>query len=1067
MLYKVQPKSPLSMENPAFLSIETPPQLALLSYGFNSFKLSLQHLHKEGFHEDYQEAFNILGCTTDIDTMICPWEHALKHLHEHGAMPYFHAIEKNLKGKHAEVTPPIATRGSRAPLFLQFKHEGCDYSLESLPLEVHLLSSTQAFYDLRNQVFVFKNEACYAHYCRREIYTPTLGQLLQRSKRNGHTRGTVVFLLKNQLKMRCIGWTLSKQDRQILEEMLVDEDFADALNLINEGLKAELSEKHYIKDLLSELGRTEINLQLLLVQRPNETIEKFINYALYPRSTSVDEIIRDLASLTEKVTLSEEKLIEETQDLCNKLLSDLKRQDEDKWHFLENIDQALLKKINLPKEWTRKKHNNLPAPSIEVIKTQPITRIYNEFEFQGEQKLFDLESRIKKEAQQIEAIYNALFKIDLNNTSKAGTIIHMNTVKDLENAFAQSPWIYLSYFTTIITVTPMYFLYFPKNGESLFFFQVIAFFFSTLLLFMTSALFYYIFAQNNVELYAAIAAGHTLKALEAENDSSLIPPLAIHALHLLGNTNQGQFQIDIPVIQSLQKELQWFLKQAGLVGNPFPSKVLQFLAYFVIAQRHSHIKDLWHAPLQILLADHTPNPEAQFDALLQALEAEKPINKLKTILNSFVQDLLIVAEPRRLDYYQDLLPSLIHFIRKTEPVSRTDLGAHVKLLYMPLSLFLNDKNSAKSLAQDLNALSKGVLASQIRSLVAYDPRQLLPNPSPVNLLKPLSSKYNNLFIIDFFATHSASTELWTEYNWKKYCLFVFLLPMLTLSLMAGLVKLSDPDQIEIDLSNLGALCLLAMTVVHFFVKEDHRVKHLKKYDELVVKNSSMLLLSAYDKISSTPGIHPYALYTLCTMVRRPFNEARMLVAFSLKTVQLRPKNEHIFRNIAFFHRFLSHCADLKLHQHCEPLILSFLSMIATRHHVSLEQVWFLDLAELSAESNLKPHLESLLSTSAATVLDQLSKNKPVTQELTLALNNYASAYARLMIEKHEIKPTELALDSLEKFICQEVKAAKASNNPGRLYQLYTEAFSLYSQSQENRQSLVWDFSFARPKHSVV
>lgn len=312
-LYRVKPSAPLHIKQPTPVSMNMPEGLVHVRYGFGSFADCLKSCHPNGVESRYQQNLEILIQKTDHDEMYCAQESPLRFLDENGALCYFLAVLKE-----RENTVKVLTKPELRHQFCTVKLADKDLSLQTSTLGSLIFSSCQAFFDYDKHEYIFLNESCHHHFLLRSIYTPGLYNLIQEAKaeinrinqfiKSGRKMGqlmkfpkhirfkTLVWIIKNHLKMRTLGWTLSEADRDNLQYLCEHEKPLMRKIDAELGANAEkFSFTRFFKDD-QDFSSDSINVNLLLKKRHVERVEYLvfnISRSLREHANSIDWLYKN------------------------------------------------------------------------------------------------------------------------------------------------------------------------------------------------------------------------------------------------------------------------------------------------------------------------------------------------------------------------------------------------------------------------------------------------------------------------------------------------------------------------------------------------------------------------------------------------------------------------------------------------------------------------------------------------------------------------------------------------------------------------------------------------------
>lgn len=364
---------------------EIPADLALILYGSTAANLALDALHVEKVDPIFQRRFDAMLDQADLDVALYPTDNALTRFHDHGALNIFHALERKLK-PGGEITVPTYPPTRLPPPYLQFKtkykDQDIDVTLQRTPLERFLLMSTQVFFDLQNNRFIFKDEACYKAFLRRVIFIPDLASIIEEAKQVP-TKNTkdprftrLKTVLKNIIKMRYIGWSLAQTSRSIIEQAFTDQDF----RLKVEAAVKDSPEKFkYITEFKHDLPPSSQFLDLFLT--PSSIEEK--PYLSYDAWHSAQTILDNIEWLWGKPFLDDLEKVEIAQSYCDAFFSDKERSREEKAALAKNLRRG----IKVPRRWreadSTSAQNSIMLSNIPAQTTKPTLFNYGHTYFQN------------------------------------------------------------------------------------------------------------------------------------------------------------------------------------------------------------------------------------------------------------------------------------------------------------------------------------------------------------------------------------------------------------------------------------------------------------------------------------------------------------------------------------------------------------------------------------------------------------------------------------------------------------------------------------------------------------
>ncbi len=695
MLHRVKSSTPLDLQLPEIMKIKIPEGLNLLFYGFNSLRHALSILHTEGVSSLMKDRLEKLIAATDIDLTICPEKQSLTHLANLGAVYYYQEIKQRVK--KTEV-PDLITERQKRYAFLNFQHEGIDCSLQAKHLDLLIHSSTQAFYDLHRQEFVFKDQLCYQNFLLRRIYTPDLASLIEGATNDPIAFKTLLFILKNHLKMRYLGWTLSEHDRKIICFAAQNKIF---IKRVNQSLQQMLKDYPYIEELKSELGAQSSNIDFILMEREVEKMD----YIVYRNDKSIDTLIADIHWLEDQVTCTDSEKSKIIEDYCTDLLTDRNRNEEDKQKFVDRMPVEFIEKSESVKKWTLKKRAVSPVSRpIQFSGSASTTKaraIYMT-------KHFDMKHF--KTPCEIPLIDEIILKLS-NDAHARFEKEHNESAHRLFVFCAIVP--FMSYEGTLLTKE--YELDRASTALSIGALSIA----SVLVANLFSRVTYNAFYLGRAQHLLVIQALEDMMRYSKNHDDAphtfsmivLALKAALDTQYLLdGRESEDTFPVKGPRFFNIKTILRHIREKEA--GNPGVISIKQVIHHLCIfCTRHElKLEEAFTARIQVSeelesqIDSLKSELEQNFDQIVGHIQAFKPMDK--SLLCALAMHFSLSIQLHTLGHHENPLPLVTEFFKKTLEEEGTDPAKVHWLHTEPLSLFLQGKENRLALALSLNELSE-------------------------------------------------------------------------------------------------------------------------------------------------------------------------------------------------------------------------------------------------------------------------------------------------------------------------------------------------------------------------
>ncbi len=155
------------------------------------------------------------------------------------------AFEGPFRGIQHRLTGVYGTTAQTLP-YLQFEAgDNVDVTMQETPAVEHLLSSYHVRLNLQDGTLAFRDEVCYEHFKNKKIYTPELESIVQETLKEAQVNELnhdnkkpgaykhlykLLHLIRSHIKYKCVGFILSKEDRELFKTYFQDQDFLAYVN---------------------------------------------------------------------------------------------------------------------------------------------------------------------------------------------------------------------------------------------------------------------------------------------------------------------------------------------------------------------------------------------------------------------------------------------------------------------------------------------------------------------------------------------------------------------------------------------------------------------------------------------------------------------------------------------------------------------------------------------------------------------------------------------------------------------------------------------------------------------
>lgn len=280
--------------------IDYPEDCQFYWIGTGAFVHVLKHFERRLKLTGSQKArIEQISASTDTDLMFCPTSNMIQ-LMDTRPHAFIKSVEAQaFPGKKSNVPDREDPRWYHFPFFgLKDDENDLDISFQKFPLEDQLLCSGQVFVDLKNNRMVFKNQHCHDQFLNKKILTPDLKKIIQ--ERYGlQQKVRLTFLIRQYLKLLYIGFSLSQNDRDALQNLQNDPAFTATLDTKMNHLKRDNGDERYayIDEMKATIEGFEGSLVDLVLQydaeRPIEEVKQEIQprYVKTPRRRTLPKYL--------------------------------------------------------------------------------------------------------------------------------------------------------------------------------------------------------------------------------------------------------------------------------------------------------------------------------------------------------------------------------------------------------------------------------------------------------------------------------------------------------------------------------------------------------------------------------------------------------------------------------------------------------------------------------------------------------------------------------------------------------------------------------------------------------
>lgn len=986
-MYPVQPTDRPTLDlMDGILELPTPELLYLLIYGFKGLKLALDNIHPEKVDVIFENNLLKLSGRTDLDLMVCPKEGMLASLHDQGALPYVHELEKvvrqfknqplDAKGERKLLTPPIGTRDKPIPDFLPIKFENGDLSLQRQPLAAFLHQSCQVAYNPRDNQFLFKNEDCYKAFLRREILTPELGSFFEKAKLMLNPQdqnkpevykafSTLVFLLKNILKLRYIGWTVSAHDKDIIDAYLNHEEFSKRIQ--TEFVK--FNQKYpYLNEVKLAIGPNASFADQFL----KSTTEENRKTLIYKGTESVIDLLDNIIWIKSKKMVTERNKLMIIDDYCYDFLNDRSRSDDDKRNFTLSLNTGNPEhtaQINSIQKWlNRNRPKTVLTKSLRFPKQEPTSTL----PFHAVDLLIPAEIRIRKE--QLKNKADFLFE-QLNKLPEIHAQIQLEVDTEFKEDFIHSS----SRISAHLAMTGfMFFLAYSHSAENKDFPLVYG-----LYVFMLTAV-ASTFTENLLWMH------HCETEKETKND--MLVRLSVQALEnqleKKKNTDlqnlQAFFALTLLLDPKLYRKGLLLTSHFGSDEDSVLGKCMPLYFSFILKVKceignktltHREILDLICAVaenfklnnLHELWTHDIDNNNLEWEPLEESLILVKSQETLAKIINhcsgknrsGMTQSLknnledfakLLVLHPSA-ETYQDKFPSLVKFIIEKRQASNQgqDPATYYRLIHDPLTQFLESDERRFALIAELNAIKPGAFIPVAMPSIA--PALTPPKPKPLKTwgVQLTPDLFPNLEEDELQFKTLAFQEIKSNYSFTLTFWSFLLIPIGILYCIFE--PLFKNKEIETEFgATLAAFLGLgsAWTGIKLYEFYLYFATSASEFDKLILKHAFADLLKELDTITEPKEIQSKTFSLLHLMLNaRPSEE----LLNEMQTINENRTKAQVGLNLVLLYHEI-HFQNISLDKKPTPMqICEVLNNVSQKHKMSTEKLWTTRLSELLTNKN--------------------------------------------------------------------------------------------------------------------
>jgi hypothetical protein len=342
-------------DNLPFGDLAAPEGFHILYYGFGAtlFAMNTLSLEQNGEVIDpfYINRLGNLAALTDQDWAICPIEHELRNLMDSpAALAVFHQMQEFISP--GTKTMPQWDMRYAPPLYISQSTDKFDCSYQRQPMTTKILEmSCQVFFNRQEQTFIFKDENCYQAFLKRIITTPNLAEIInlaEKSKKKlKHPDVTkLLFILRNMIKMRLIGWTIHQKDLDTINTL--QKNHPELSAHIEKTLIDRPDKFQFIKELKIEISHNATIWDCFF--KPLATDQ--IRYIRYQPSMKGAELVEAIQYLESKPLLSDKQKREIALEFFDEIFTDKNRNQEEKFLLAQNFSNTY-PHVTIMKKWIK------------------------------------------------------------------------------------------------------------------------------------------------------------------------------------------------------------------------------------------------------------------------------------------------------------------------------------------------------------------------------------------------------------------------------------------------------------------------------------------------------------------------------------------------------------------------------------------------------------------------------------------------------------------------------------------------------------------------------------------
>lgn len=694
------------------IEIQKAPELNLYLYGFKAlfYSLTVFHRPKKGGWLTNRLAEE-LHSHTDIDLLICPSNHTLQNLNDFEALTYYQRIEKAVTGQY---TPAFGSETSHQ--FRNFKSDTLDCSLQRKPIDAHIHSSCQVFVDIHQHQFIFKNEACYKHFLKRQIYTPELKNILTQAKlelsgiKNKIIQvRTLCFIFKNHLKMRTLRWILSDHDRKILQEDLFNDQTRYPRLINGESVSKTLEgwldyyldswqttkpeSFHFMPSLMEDFPGKRFNSSLLMALSDWDNCE-YLKYNSKESTATQIEAIQwmmdhELASPVEK------------SESIERYMQNLRADEQQKKFnfFIDNAPSAML--VYLASIPSLKKHIPVAQYNHSGPSSAPPLVCYS-------RKNHHVSAFCKQAQAQLNLI-NDKMKSEMAEEFR---FFHHSIISHL---YKNSPFQTLIYLCIFIFMTGWSFSdikFISYNKKKMFNYDDILIVCGLILLDRLANSFFYMYQKDSPVIQLKTSLFILEMIIKKHEADELEPPFTVMGYHLqtlhyiYKNSHQNEYyKINLKsYTDTCPSHAEMLVYFSAMIGprcqlNGFEHNYSDLMSLICAVADHFGIKSLhhfWEAPVEEKYIENLVYPDDAKKKASQALEG-LAVDKYCTKSLETLASALVVL--KNLDPYENKFPTLVSFIKVKQADS--DFGVKYKIFFKPYAYFCEDRTRKEKFFEEL------------------------------------------------------------------------------------------------------------------------------------------------------------------------------------------------------------------------------------------------------------------------------------------------------------------------------------------------------------------------------